>query len=100
MLGVCKPFSGPSAATSIDVDKDVKPTEAKEVMDLRKRAGVPEIDPDALPSSTVTKMTACATKHIKKLSDLLDDFKSIEKPTDVQKRHPNSTKFRIEEPHV
>ena len=70
----------------INVATDVKPTETKEIQDLRKRAGVPEIDPDALPSSYAVKMNQCATKHVKRLADLISLFKAIKDPTDIQIR--------------
>ena len=72
------------------MDKEVKPLENKEVADMRKKAGVPEIDPDALPSSYASKMTACATKHVKKLADMIKSFDAIpsEDITPIQTRNP------------
>ena len=74
---------------AVDVSTEVKPTESKETQDLRKRAWVPEIDPDGLPSSYAMKMATCATKHVKKLSDLIHDFGDIEDPTQTQTRSPS-----------
>ena len=54
--------------------KDNPALASKEVLDLRKRAGVPELDPDALPSSCAAKMMSCLLKRIKKLNDLHESF--------------------------
>ena len=78
----------PGDLGEIDVDKEIKPTEAKEVHELRKKAGVPEVDPDSPPSTYATKMTSCATKHVKKLADMIQLFEKIPESdaTPVQKR--------------
>ena len=61
--------------------EEIKPAEAagatpnKEALDLRKRANVPEIDPDALPSSYCQKLLLCLTKRTNKLQDIRDDCK-------------------------
>ncbi|CAE7267403.1 unnamed protein product [Symbiodinium sp. CCMP2592] len=61
--------------------EEIKPAEAagtpnKEALDLRKRANVPEIDPDALPSSYCQKLLLCLTKRTNKLQDIRDECKS------------------------
>ena len=73
------------------MDKEVKANASKEAAEMRKRAGVPEIDPDAKPSSSAPKIVSCATKHVKKLADLIEIFKGIDKPTAIQTRSPSCT---------
>ena len=73
------------------MDKEVKANDSKEAAEMRKRAGVPEIDPDAKPSSSAPKIVSCATKHVKKLADLIEIFKGIDKPTAIQTRSPSCT---------
>eukprot|EP00439_Symbiodinium_sp_Y106_P030613 s149_g3.t1 len=46
--------------------------ETKEILDMRKRAGVPDINPDALPSSYCQKLLVCLNKRNTKLRDLKD----------------------------
>ena len=46
--------------------------ETKEILDMRKRAGVPDINPDALPSSYCQKLLVCLNKRNTKRRDLKD----------------------------
>ena len=56
-------------------DSDVKTVvETQESLDLRRKAGVPEIDPDGLPSSYCLKLQACLNTRIKKLNLLKEPF--------------------------
>ena len=67
--------------------EDLKPgVDGKELQALRKKAGVPEIDPDAPSSTYATKMTSCLEKRLDKVSDLKDGFGKIKKPSDLQAR--------------
>ncbi|CAE7223040.1 unnamed protein product [Symbiodinium sp. CCMP2592] len=54
-------------------DVDTKAAlETKEILDMRKKAGVPDINPDALPSSYCQKLLVCLNKRNTKLRDLKD----------------------------
>ena len=60
--------------------------DSKETLSLRKRAGVPEVDPEQLPSSVATKMLACIGKRKKKMADVADLYKKIAKPSELQEK--------------
>ena len=60
----------------------------KDIADLRKRAGVPEMDPKACPSSHVFKIQKCIDARTKKLNDIIQSIDTIKKDevTAVQKK--------------
>ena len=71
----------------INPEQDVKAGPgSKEVMLLRKRAGVPEVDPDGLPSAVAGKMISCMTKRKKMMSAISELFGQIKKPTEIQQK--------------
>ena len=45
--------------------------------DLRKRAGLPEMDPNAIPSSYVLNIQKCTDTRTKKLNELLQSFDAV-----------------------
>ena len=52
-------------------------TNGKQAMDLKKRAGVADINPDALPSSVASKVVTCLDKRHKALTVLKDAYQDI-----------------------
>ena len=52
---------------------------------LRKRAGIPEVDADARPSSYALRMTDCMNKRKSKLYTLLDSYDELRKAGEVGK---------------
>ena len=74
-------------------DSAISPEEmkdsSKEMADLRKKAGLPVINPDAKPSSIAQKMQTCLTTRLKKLNEvkkMYTDVKDADK-NDNQKRN-------------
>ena len=53
--------------------------DSKDCVEQRKRAGVPEVDPDALPSSYCAKFVACLGKRIKKLAAVQEPYTKADK---------------------
>ena len=71
-------------AVTIDPEEAKAISESKDIQDLRKRAGVPEIDPDALPTSYIRKLKSCVEKRMKTLSALRDAFDETKRLTPTQ----------------
>ena len=66
-------------------EKDIRPgVSSKEVMSLRKRAVVPEVDPDSLASSVATKMIQCMNKRAKTMAAICEFCDAIKKPSQLQ----------------
>ena len=59
---------------SISPEEAQAVAESKEIADLRKRAGVPEIDPDAMATSYIKKLMACLGKRSTKIAALQEAF--------------------------
>ena len=73
----------------MDVSAEEAKTDSKQASDQRKRAGVPEIDPDALPSSYCGKISACLGKRIQKLAAVQEPYTKAEQKNildEIQKR--------------
>ena len=51
----------------------------KDAADLRKRAGVPEMDPNSCPSSHVFKIKKCIDARTKKMNDIITSIDDIKK---------------------
>ena len=54
---------------AVDLDSNAPGLEAQEVIQLRKKAGIPEMDPEASPSTYVNKIQLCISKRVQKLND-------------------------------
>ena len=53
---------------------------------MRKKAGLPEMDPDALPSAYCQKVKICLAKRIKRLRDMREGCPPEKSLTVNQKR--------------
>ncbi|CAE6950792.1 unnamed protein product [Symbiodinium sp. CCMP2592] len=74
---VC-PIVDPAASPSL-TQADLGSVDDKDASDLRKRAGIPEFNPDARPSAVAVKMTVCLSKRSQKLLDVKKQFDAIDK---------------------
>ena len=52
-------------------------TNGKQALDLKKRAGVADINPDALPSSVASKIVSCVDKRYKALTVMRKAYQDI-----------------------
>ena len=59
-------------------------TDPKEVLAIRKRAGIPEVDPDARASTYANKMTDCISKRRRKLNVVLELYQDLDPITAKQ----------------
>lgn len=74
-------------AAELDLTKSDSDEGENDAVKLRKQLGVPEVDPDALPSSTVTKYLTAMAKRISKVAAIRTKFaESTAALTDIQTR--------------
>ena len=80
------PFYLSGGAIQIGADEVKAGVDGREMQALRKRAGVPEIDPDAFPSTYCSKMLQRMSKRSGKATEIKDLFAKIKKPNDTHTR--------------
>ena len=81
---------------AVDLDSNAPGLEAQEVIQLRKKAGIPEMDPEASPSTYVNKIQLCISKRVQKLNDLRLAFNNTKKLTPNQEKYPASSIARAQ----
>ena len=75
-----------STAGAIQPDEMKPGVDGKELQALRKKAGVPEIDPDAPCSIYATKMASCLEKRLDKATALKLQFEQIVQPSSLHSK--------------